>query len=185
MKYPNSNETYHKKISYANRGMKLEELINDANSYYIDNNIALIFKKPTPIGIVSVANKDKQKIITKAYFKEASTLDYNGVYKGQYIEFDAKETLSQTSFPLSNISVHQLKHIENIIQHKGIVFLVIKINNHFYLIGGKQIIDFVKSKKRKSIPIKYFQEHCININLKHNILDYIESLNLYLGGNYE
>ena len=96
MIYPNSNKTYKKKISHANRGMNLESLINEANKYYLDNDIAIIYKKPTPIGIVSVEDQNNTKIITKAYFKEPSTLDYQGIYKGYYIEFDAKQTLRET-----------------------------------------------------------------------------------------
>ena len=36
---------------------------------------------------------------------------------------DAKETNNKTSFPIANIHMHQLKHIENIIRNKGICFL--------------------------------------------------------------
>ena len=42
-----------------------------------------------------------------------STLDFNGIYQGKYIEFDAKETNNKTSFPLSNVHPHQIKHIRN------------------------------------------------------------------------
>ena len=51
-------------------------------------------------------------MIKEAYFNEPSTLDYTGIYKNKYIEFDAKETKSKTSFPLSNIHSHQLEHIK-------------------------------------------------------------------------
>ena len=115
MKYPNSNRTFQKRVSHANRGMDLEELINEANNYYLNNNIACIYKKYTPIGIIDVKEENGKKVITKAFFKEASTLDYNGVYKGYYIEFDAKKTNNSSSFPLSNISNHQIDHIKNII----------------------------------------------------------------------
>ena len=105
MNYPNKiKKNNNKFITYANRGMTLEELINKTNDYYIETDQAIIYKKPTPIGIV----KSDYKNITKAYFKAPSTLDYNGVYKGYYIEFDAKETNSSTSFPISNIHEHQL-----------------------------------------------------------------------------
>ena len=48
MNYPNKiNKTYKKTISYANRGMDLENLINQINEFYLENNIAVIYKKPT------------------------------------------------------------------------------------------------------------------------------------------
>lgn len=163
----------------------MEAIINDANNYYLNNNIACIYKKYTPIGIVNVKNEKGNKIITKAYFKEISTLDYNGVYQGYYIEFDAKQTLNKTSFPLSNISSHQIDHIKNVIDQKGIIFLIIEINKEYYLLKGIDLINFIKFEKRKSIPYSYFNKNCIKIEFNNNILDYIKSLNNLLGGNYE
>ena len=97
MNYPNSiKKDYHKKTSYSNRGMDLEELINETNKYYLEIDKAIIYKKPTPIGIDKVCYDNNSKIITKAYFKEPSTLDYNGLYKGRYVEFEAKETKSKS-----------------------------------------------------------------------------------------
>ena len=37
--------------TYANRGMSLENDINDTNKYYLTYDIALIYKKPTPIRV--------------------------------------------------------------------------------------------------------------------------------------
>ena len=53
MNYPNKkkiiNENY---IYYGKRGMNLEDDINSSNKYYLDNDIAVIYKKPTPIKVV-------------------------------------------------------------------------------------------------------------------------------------
>ena len=75
----------------------------------------------------------KTTLIDKAVFSETSTLDYNGVYKAKYIEFDAKESKSTTSFPLNNIKAHQITHIKNIINHGGIAFIIIFMNKKFFL----------------------------------------------------
>ena len=97
VQYPNNIKKEYTKytISHSNRGMDLENLINQSNDYYLKKDCALIYKKPTPIGVVDVSYKNHKKVIEKAYFKEQSTLDYNGLYKGKYIEFDAKETLNK------------------------------------------------------------------------------------------
>lgn len=150
---------YKKNIGYANRGMFLEHIINDANTYYLSKDIAVIYKKPTPIKVLNVAYRSsKTTLIDKAVFSETSTLDYNGVYKGKYIEFDAKECKNSTSFPLSNIKPHQIEHIKNIIRHNGIVFLIIFMNNKFYLLKGDSLISFIDNNDRKSIPYDYIEE---------------------------
>ena len=119
MKYPNgkkyikSDDAVKEKkehrtlLSAANRGMSLEEDINLSNEYYRNNDIALIHKRPTPINIVKV-DYSKGARITDAYFEKQSTTDYNGVYKGKYIDFEAKITKSNTAFPLSNIGEHHI-----------------------------------------------------------------------------
>ena len=40
MNYPNKiKREYHKNINYANRGMDLENLLNDSNKYYNNYNL--------------------------------------------------------------------------------------------------------------------------------------------------
>lgn len=178
MNYPSKTKNkYEKNVNYANRGMDLEELLNLSNNYYIDNDIAIIYKKPTPIGISKVKYVDKKPIITKSYFKEQSTLDYNGIYKGYYIDFDAKVTRNKTSFPLSNIKEHQILHIRRIIKHHGIAFLIICINNLYYLLPGEKLINFIDNNTSKSIPYEYIKNNSYLIHLGLNpYLDYIKSV---------
>ena len=177
MKYPNNiKKSYKKEINYKNRGMDLESLINDACKYYLEHDLAIIYKKPTPIGVVDVDYKNGA-VINKAYFKEPSTLDYNGIYKGKYVEFDAKECASKTSFPLSNIHLHQIKHIENIIRHGGIAFLIISINGGYYLFKGSDLLQFIQNNDRKSIPYSLIQEIGYPLTYNYNIgIDYLKGI---------
>ncbi len=176
MNYPgNVKKQYNKYTSYANRGMDLEELINQSNEYYLEKDIAIIYKKPTPITISEVKYGEKERVITKAYFRTPSTLDYNGIYKGKYIDFDAKETLNHTSFPLNNIHEHQLKHMESVIKHGGISFLIIYMNGITYYLDGKNIIDFIHNNTRKSIPYSYIEKNGYRIEQKiRPRIDYIK-----------
>lgn len=177
MNYPNNiKKNFKKEINYKNRGMELESIINDASLYYREHDIAIIYKKPTPIGVVDVDYKNGA-IIKKAYFKEPSTLDYNGIYKGKYIEFDAKECHNKTSFPLNNISPHQLKHIEAIIRHGAICFLIIYMRNEYFLYKGTDLINFVQNNNRKSIPFLELENKGIKLKYNYNIgLDYIKGV---------
>ena len=148
------------KVNYANRGMFLEHIINDSNTYYLSKDIAVIYKKPTPIKVLNISYRSsKTTLIDKAVFSETSTLDYNGLYKGKYVEFDAKECKNTTSFPLSNIKTHQIEHIKNIIRHGGIAFLIIFMNNNFFLFKGSDLIEFVDTTTRKSIPYEIIEKY--------------------------
>lgn len=165
---------YFKTNTYANRGMMLESDINQSNKYYLDHNIALIYKKPTPIKVVKV--EYPKNVIKEAYFNEPSTLDYNGIYKGKYLEFDAKETQSNTSFPISNIHKHQLKHMRKVIYFGGITFLIVRFTkiNETYILLGSDLFNFIENNDRKSIPIDYFRKNGFLVELKYiPRLDYI------------
>ena len=70
---------FFKENSYANRGMTLEDDINQTNEYYNLKEIALVYKKPTPIKVVQVEYPKNR--IREAYFNEPSTLDYTGIYR--------------------------------------------------------------------------------------------------------
>ena len=169
--YPNGqkfnkvNKTPEKKInlkasrSAANRGMNLEENINLSNDFYIENKIALITKRPTPINVVKVDYTKGVRIID-AYFEKQSTTDYNGLYKTKYVDFEAKVTKSKTSFPLANIYVHQIRHLKNVIFLGGIAFFIIQFDyyNEVYLLDGSYIINFYENGDRKSIPYNIVKE---------------------------
>ncbi len=187
MKYPNGvkqQKTSDLHIQYGNRGMHLEKDLNDSNNYYIDMEKAFIYKKPTPIQITKVDYPSRSAaVIREAYFKEPSTTDYNGIYRGNYIDFEAKETNNKTSFPLNNINAHQIKHIENVYKADGICFLIVRFNflNETYLLMAKDFLDFIKGNSRKSIPISYFKEYGHKIEEKYiPRLDYLKIIDMIL-----
>ena len=113
--YPIKRKSLVKTTNYANLGMTLESDIEATNTYYLNHGIAVIHKKPTPVQVVNVSYPARNKAkITEAKFKTPSTTDFNGVYKGYYIDFDAKETNSTTSMPLKNVHPHQIEHLKNV-----------------------------------------------------------------------
>ena len=190
MRYPNGQK-YEKKaikkkskmdisISAANRGMSLEADINESNEYYSENNIALITKRPTPINIVKVDYSKGARIID-AYFEKQSTTDYNGVYKGRYLDFEAKNTNNKTSFPLANITPHQILHLKRVVQHGGIAFFIICFAklNEVYLLDSSFVVDFYEHGKRKSIPYEVFTKEGVLIKQGYNPrLHYLEAVDL-------
>lgn len=171
IKYPSPKKTVEKVINRANLGMTLEGDIELTNQYYLEKNIAVIYKKPTPVQVVSVSYPARNKAkIVEAYYKTPSTTDFNGVYQGYYIDFDAKETNSKTSIPLKNIPDHQIHHLKRIVDAGGIGFMIIYFaayNQYFYLPfdvlydhfqdalkGGRKSITYDTIKK-EGYPIKF------------------------------
>ena len=179
MNYPNKkNKTTSNYIEYGKRGMTLESDINSSNKYYLENDIAVIYKKPTPVRVVKVDyNKRINTKIVEAYYEIPSTTDYNGVYKGKYIDFEAKETKSKTSFSLNNIHKHQIEHLVRIEKHGGISFLIIRfvILDKTFLIFTKDFMTYINNNDRKSIPLSYIEEKGFLIKERYNpIIDYLK-----------
>ena len=157
--YPNKKETIKTKV-YKTYGMLFESALNMSNEYYRQNDIAYIYKKPTPIQVVKVDYPARSKAkITEAYYRTPSTTDYNGIYNGKYIDFEAKETESP-SFSFTHIFPHQIEHLINIKRHGGIAFVIIyfKKYNDIVIIDidefNKLYLASINEGARKSIEYK-------------------------------
>ena len=154
------------KDQHSRRGMSLENDVNDTNAYYREVKRALIYKKPTPIQVVRVdyPARNKAKIV-EAYYRSASTTDYNGVYKGKYIDFEAKETQNKTQFPISMIHSHQIEHLKNVKLHDGIGFFIIRFTYHniTFLVDSSELITALENTTKSFIPYSWFVEHGIVI----------------------
>ncbi len=174
-----------KETIYSSRGMILENLLNQTNELYRLQKRAVIHKKPTPIQIVKV-NYPKRSAaqITEAYFRQASTTDYNGVYKGRYIDFEAKETKNKTSFPLKNIHEHQLSHMKECCEQGGIAFVIFYFSSlkEFYLVEYTSLEKYIEEsdQNRQSIPLSYLKKvgYPIQLSLQMtlNYLDAVDEL---------
>jgi recombination protein U len=166
--------------SYGNRGMTLEEDLNATNEYYRAHGIAVIHKKPTPVQIVRVDYpKRSAAVIKEAYFKQPSTTDYNGVFRGKYIDFEAKETRNATSFPLKNFHEHQIQHMKDVLQHGAICFVILRFSSldEVYLLDASHLLAFWERKEaggRKSMTKEEIERHGHYIPLGYQPrIDYI------------
>ena len=181
MNYPNKKDNKSSSyIEYGKRGMTLESDINSTNKYYLDNDIALIYKKPTPTKVTKlVGNRIKD-----GFYEIPSTTDYNGIYKSKYIDFEAKETKSKTSFSLNNIHKHQIVHLEKIIKHGGISFLIIRFTTlgKTFLLFTEDFISYINNNERKSVPISYIEDKGYLLKDGFNpIIDYLKIIDEYIG----
>lgn len=188
IKYPNGSinkVTVFKKnksvnIKKAHLGIDFETLINESNAYYLHNNIACIYKKPTPIQIVKVDYPARNKArIIEAYYRTPSTTDYNGIYKGKYIDFEAK-SCHANSFSFGHIYAHQIKHLETVMKMGGISFIIIEfsLKQEIFVLPTNKLLEKYNEALnggRKSIPYEYFKENAYP--LKYGFLpkvDYIK-----------
>ena len=151
-------------VVFGKRGMSFEEDLQKSNEFYLAAGRAVIHKKPTPVQIVKVNYpKRAAAVITEAYFRTPSTTDFNGVFNGRYIDFEAKETSHAASFPLQNIHEHQIKHMDSAQKQGGIVFLLVKFSktNEIYLLSYEKLQVFwqeYKQGSRRSIKKTEFSQ---------------------------
>ncbi|TVP94260.1 MAG: Holliday junction resolvase RecU [Acholeplasmatales bacterium] len=178
--YPNKKGPYiSQTMDATNRGMDFERLIDESNTFYRLNQQAVIHKKPTPVQIVKVDYPKRQLAkIVEAYYKVPSTTDYNGIYRGYYIDFDVKESHSATSFPLKNIHAHQIDHLEAVNKHGGLAFILIYFKTHgtVHLLPYKVLAQFVKraEKGRKSMTYEELVTQALPVKIGYRpSIDYL------------
>lgn len=181
-----------KPTQFGKRGMDFEEEINQSNIYYLNHNIAVIHKKPTPVQIVKVDYPRRSAaVIKEAYFRQASTTDYNGVYKGYYLDFEAKETKNKTSFPFKNIHEHQIQHIQHCLAQKGICFILLWFSslNRCFFFNGEDLVNYWLEQNKtgkKSLSLALIEE--VGIEITVGIaprIPYLEAVEQYLLNQYK
>ncbi len=189
IKTPSTNLIKTTNSKKARLGADFEEMINESNKFYLNKGLAAIYKKPTPIQVVSTTfPKRSMAKITEAYYKTPSTTDYNGVYKGYYIDFEAKSCHS-SSFPFSKIFKHQVEHLRVVHNLGGIAFLLIEFPNkeEIFLLPATMLFnlyDAMNEGGRKSIPYTYFKENAFLIKRAYAPqVDYLKAVDLLIKEN--
>ena len=172
-------------LSFSNRGKSLEDELNETNEFYLSRGIAVIHKKPVPIQVVNVNYPARSAaVITEAYFRTPSTTDFNGVWQGKYIDFEAKETKSATSFPLQNIHEHQVHHMQSVSKQGGIVFFIVKFTSldRYFIVpydSFEKYWERMKTGGRKSITLIEFEAMSLEILPRFNPrLDYLKAVSI-------
>lgn len=129
-------------MGLGNRGMAFEKLINLANEMYQRGGVALINKRPTPVKVLKSAGGR----VLNGFYEAKSTVDYDGVYKGRAVAFEAKSTQSLTRFDLSNIAQHQLDYLEKAEKMGAICFFLIEFSKDqtVFLVPASVIQSYVR-----------------------------------------
>ena len=164
------------------RGSTLEDMVNRTNERYLEQELALIQKIPTPITPVRMDKEHRQS--TLAYFEPRSTVDYIGAVQGIPVCFDAKECNADT-FPLQNIHEHQIIFMENLEKQQGISFLLIyyTARNEMYYMRFEEVAKFwnrAMTGGRKSIRLEELDPRFFFDIRSGCIVPYLDMINLDL-----
>ncbi|WP_153368515.1 Holliday junction resolvase RecU [Candidatus Phytoplasma sacchari] len=178
------NINFKKNYFKKNLGLTLEKDINLTNNFYKEKNIALIYKNEIPIKITKVEYPKRQKAkIVQAYFHSNSLPDYHGLYKGNFLSFDVKETSNKTSFSLNNIPMHQINNLKKIHHFKGISFFIIyfKNKNKYFYLPIEFLINYLKKCNLKSINYKIFEKELFQIPFSYlPRIDYLKIVDKFI-----
>ncbi|TDQ35254.1 Holliday junction resolvase RecU [Aureibacillus halotolerans] len=164
------------KSSQANRGMPFEHLITVSNDMYHRKGIAVINKRPTPVKVLKVTGN---KLI--GHYEAPSTVDYDGVYAGRAICFEAKSVHTDTRFELKNLHAHQVQHLQDCEAQGAVCFLLIEfaVERKVFLCPFSNILFYVMgaaSGGRKSIPRADFDSFAYEVKSGRAALDYLAVL---------
>ncbi|WP_277680373.1 Holliday junction resolvase RecU [Gracilibacillus dipsosauri] len=163
-------------MSQGNRGMAFENLINHSNKIYALKGRAIINKRPTPVKVL----KSKGTQVLKGFYESKSTVDYDGVYRGKAIYFEAKSTKVSTRFDLDNIHKHQIDYMHQTQKLGAICFFLIEFRgtHEVYLVPFDFIHHYAVNADRggrKSIPKDDFNYYSVGlVESKNGVpLDYL------------
>ncbi|CUB53353.1 Holliday junction resolvase RecU [Bacillus subtilis] len=162
-------------MGQGKRGTLLESNINETNKIYQQKNLALIKKQPTPIKVL----KTKGVHILKGVYIQKGTVDYEGIYKGRAIAFEAKSTTNSTNFPLRNIPNHQLIYLQQAESMGALCFFLLEFRtlSRVYLVPFYIIQTYVNKALqgyRKSIPLYDCEYYGYKVTQREEIpLDYL------------
>lgn len=157
-------------MTYKNRGMLLEGLINKTILMYRENGLALIHKKDLSISFSSISKEDGKLKADNAFIKKKSTADYYGLVKGKFICFEAKST-KLDYLPWNNIKEHQHEYLLEVSEHGGIAFYLIYLSswNEVFLLDVNKV-----EKNCKKITREFLLNRASKLEITYpGIIDFI------------
>lgn len=161
-------------IYTGKRGQAFERLLDYTNQIYKSKGIALINKRPTPVKVV----KSKGTRVLNGFYEAKSTVDYDGVYNGRAIVFEAKTT-KQQSLPLRMIADHQARYLDQAEKQGALSFLIVEMRaiKEVFLVTNDMLQKYIKNAReggRKSIPLRDLEVYAFLVESQNGVpLDYI------------
>ncbi|SEG86889.1 recombination protein U [Bacillus sp. ok061] len=160
-------------MGYENRGMAFELSLTNTCRMYKAENIGIFNKRPTPVKVIKTNQKGE---ISKSAWGSKSTVDYDGVYKGRVVYFEAKSTKGTTSFPLDNIGRHQIDYLNDTQAQGAICFYLIEFRTDHIPVSlvAEYYEAMLYDGGRKSIPREEFEKHAYVVERTDRaLIDYL------------
>jgi len=129
------------KITHANRGMGLENIILGANRQYKNKGIAIVEKMPTPW----IPQRNGSGKLVSCIVKEKACVDFVGVYQSTPIAFDAKES-KLGKIDLKRVEAHQGDFLSNWEKHGGVSFILVEL-----LVNRRFMVPWALWEMRKQV----------------------------------
>lgn len=163
-------------MSYANRGLSFENLIEYTNTQYEHMGLAVVNKRPTPIRVTS--NKHGR---VSGFFEKPSTVDFDGtLLGGRSIVFEAKQVKGETRFDLKNIEKHQVEYLEKCHRLGAVSFLLIEFERlqTVYLLPYESLKHYWDRRQSgirgtQSIPLGDFEVNAWEVGAGRVPVDYL------------
>lgn len=163
------------RFGYGNRGKSFENLIDHTNRIYQNKGVALINKRPTPMKIVGKTRGNQHICV----FSHKSTVDYDGIYKGKPIVFEAKST-NLKRLPLDIITNHQIKYLDQADKQGAISFLIVEIRplQDVFIVSNsllQRYVEIAENGGRKSISMDDLEVYAELVRSGNGVpLDYLQ-----------
>ncbi len=162
-------------ISHANSDQVFEEMIKCTNDLYRKRGVAVIHKVPTEW--VPIRNNAGKIVSAKVELK--AVVDFMGVWHQGAIAFNAKSTVNETRWSLSNLCPDQLEFLQDYrkVNERSLQFILIGFLrlNLTFVVG----LNFLESRwldwqqgGRASISVRDFIENTPSLTLDYP-LDYL------------
>lgn len=147
-----------RKTPMGNRGAAFEMLLQFTNDYYKLKGLAVIEKRSTPVKVT----KSSGTRVLAGYYEKKSTVDYDGVYKGRALFFEAKSITDLDRFDLKRVEEHQYDHLSLCYEQGAICFV---------------LVEFVRQRKTYLLPftaLRAYRSHAEQGGRKSMTLDNFE-----------
>lgn len=130
---------------------------------------------------------ERYKDDTAGFYGVSNPADFR-IYKYPYTFLLELKTHKGKSIPLSKIRLNQLEGMNTATDYKGIYagfLLNFRDLEETYYISVADIMDFIHSAERKSIPVEWCREYGVRIEQKLKRTRYIYDLDNWLDRYYE